>query len=71
MFERKIIDDKLSISNPSLKNIKPGGILCPICHLNPAQIYLCPNCGKKTIFPCPNCMHSELRCPFCYSDKLF
>jgi len=69
MFEKKIIDDRLPISNLSLKKLKPGGIICPICRLNPAQIYICPNCGRKSIFPCPNCVHSELKCPFCISNK--
>ncbi|MHA1474965.1 MAG: hypothetical protein ACTSPA_11510 [Promethearchaeota archaeon] len=70
MFEKKNIDDQLSISKSSLKILKPGGIICPICKINPAQIYICPICGRRSIFPCPNCTHSELRCPYCISRKI-
>ena len=65
MFEKRIIDDRLPINGSSLKKLKPGGIICPICKINPAQIFVCPRCGRKSIFPCPNCAHSELKCPYC------
>jgi len=70
MFEKKNIDDQLSISNSSLKILKPGGIICPICKVNPAQIYICPSCGRRSIFPCPNCAQYDLRCPHCISRKI-
>ena len=71
MFEKKKINDQLPINNSSLKILKPGGIICSICRLNPAQILICPVCGRRTIFPCPNCAHSELRCPYCISKEKY
>lgn len=71
MFEKKFFDEQHSITNSSLKKLKPGGIICPICRINPAQIYICPICGRKSIFPCPNCIRSELKCPYCVSNEKY
>ena len=70
MFEKKINNDHLPISNSSLRNLKPGGFICSICKINPAQIYVCPICGRRSIFPCPSCVHSELKCPHCFTNKM-
>lgn len=70
MFEKKFNNDHLPISNSSLRNLKPGGIICSICKINPAQILICPICNRRTIFPCSSCVHSELMCPYCISNKM-